>query len=191
MKKIITFSIAAMLVILTACAGSKKEKAAEESPASKVLVAYFSATGTTEKVAQFIAENTGGTLLEITPEQPYTEADLDWRDKESRSSVEMADSTSRPAISNKKVDAALYDVIYLGFPIWWDMAPTVVNTFIDTNDFDGKTVIPFATSGGSTIDNSVKVLRQTYPEIKWKKGGLLNDATKESVEAWINDYSYK
>lgn len=140
----------------------------------KILVAYYSATGTTEEVAKEVASISGGTLYEIKPEQEYSSADLNWNNSSSRSSREMADAKSRPAIVKDLVDAASFDTVYIGFPIWWDEAPRVVNSFIEAYGFDGKTVILFATSGGSSIANSEKVLRQTYPNLKWKSGKLLN-----------------
>lgn len=116
---------------------------------TKKLVAYFSATGTTEKVARALAEATGADLFQIVPEVPYTAADLDWNDKMSRSSREMADKSSRPAISSRVKSIDAYKTVFIGFPIWWYVAPTIVNTFLEQYDFAGKKVIPFATSGGS------------------------------------------
>lgn len=150
----------------------------------KVLVAYFSATGTTERVASMIAEATDGQLYEIRPAVQYSSADLDWTDKGSRSSEEMNDSGSRPEIVADLKDAGSFTTIYLGYPIWWDLAPRVVNTFIEKYGFNGKTVIPFATSGGSSITNSVKVLRETYPDIDWKDGRLLNGASQKTIDSW-------
>lgn len=151
----------------------------------KTLVAYFSATGTAEKVAGMIAEISGGYLYEITPVEPYTAADLDWHDSNSRSSVEMKDDRSRPAIENDLKDAESYDVIYLGYPVWWGLAPRAVNTFLDTYGFAGKTVIPFATSGGSGISNSEAKLREQYPDIRWKSGRLLNNPSKSAIKEWL------
>lgn len=150
----------------------------------KILVAYFSATGTTEKAAKLIVEVTGGTLYEIQPEKEYVAADLDWHDKSSRSSVEMSDAKSRPALNSKPDNFADYDTIYIGFPIWWNSAPRIINTFIESNDFAGKTIIPFATSGSSSISNAEKELQETYPDLKWQKGRLLNGATKEDIKKW-------
>jgi len=150
----------------------------------KVLVAYFSATGTTEKVAKLLAEVTGGDLHKIQPEQPYTDADLDWRDKESRSSVEMKDKKSRPAITNKMANMQGYNVVYVGFPIWWYTCPTIINTFMEAYNFKGKTVIPFATSGGSSIKKACEDLKATYPDVNWKEGKLLNKTDKQELEGW-------
>ena len=151
----------------------------------KVLVAYFSASGVTKGVAQQLAEVAGADLHEIKPEQPYTDADLDWRDKESRSSVEMKDKNSRPAITDKLENMADYDVIFVGFPIWWYTCPTIINTFMETYDFKGKTVVPFATSGGSTIEKSCEDLKATYPDLTWKDGKLLNKPSKEDLEQFV------
>ena len=135
----------------------------------KTLVAYFSATGTTENVAKDLADVTGGTLYEIKPEVRYTDADLDWHNRNSRSSLEMIDKNSRPAIIKALKDAGSYDCIFIGFPVWWYTAPTIINTFIEAYGFEGKTVILFATSGGSTVDkaNSITVLPSNpYASIK-------------------------
>ena len=116
----------------------------------------------------------GGEVYAITPAKPYTDADLDWRDKQSRSSVEMNDPKARPEIKAVSVNVRQYDYIFLGYPIWWNLAPRTVNSFIEAADLTGKTVIPFATSGSSTIANSVAVLKKSYPKIKWQTGKLLN-----------------
>lgn len=137
----------------------------------KAVVAYFSATGTTEAVAKQLAKEKNAVLYAIEPAKKYTAADLDWRDKQSRSSVEMNDKKARPTLKSKK-SLAEYDVIYLGYPIWWDKAPRIINTFIEQAELDGKTVIPFATSGGSGIENSVLELKAIYPKVKWQKGML-------------------
>ena len=151
----------------------------------KVLVAYFSASGVTKGVAQQLAEVAGADLHEIKPEQPYTDADLDWRDKESRSSVEMKDKNSRPAITDKLENMADYDVVFVGFPIWWYTCPTIINTFMEAYDFKGKTVVPFATSGGSTIEKSCEDLKAAYPDLTWKDGKLLNKLSKEDLEQFV------
>lgn len=183
MRQISVF-IAAVLVALglTACAQKSNQ---QEPKQMKTLVAYFSCTGTTRQVAKQLAEVAGADLYEIAPKQAYTAADLDWTDKASRSSVEMADSTSRPEIGTTVEGMDRYDVVYVGFPIWWYTAPTIVNTFIESYDFKGKTLIPFATSGGSTIKKSCEDLRRTYPELTWKEGRLLNGATKKQLEDWV------
>lgn len=146
----------------------------------KILVAYFSCTGTTEKVAEVIARETGGTIYRITPAAAYTSTDLDWSNKSSRSSLEMADDRSRPALSGETIDPKDYDVVFLGYPIWWDLSPRPVNTFLEKYDFSDKTAIPFATSGGSSIANSVKRLKKLYPKITWKDGRLFNGNTNQA-----------
>ena len=180
MKKIVMVMAALLAMSLSACSQKKESKEMK-----KVLVAYFSASGVTKGVAQQLAEVTGGTLHEIKPAQPYTDADLDWRDKQSRSSVEMQDKSSRPAITDKLKNMQDYDIIYVGFPIWWYTCPTIINTFMEAYDFKGKTVIPFATSGGSSIKKACEDLKAAYPDVKWKEGKLLNQATKKDLEDWV------
>lgn len=147
------------------------------SSSAKSLVVYFSATGTTARAAQRIARETGADLYRIEPERAYTAADLDWRNARSRSSVEMNDPNARPAIRREPtVDLSPYDTVYLGYPIWWDLAPRIVNTFVESHpELKGKTVIPFATSGSSSIANSVAELKRSYPSLDWQSGRLMND----------------
>jgi len=183
MKKVFSVitAIALMGIAFTACGQNSSKKTNTEM---KTLVAFFSATGTTEAVARDLADVTGATLHEIKPEVKYTSKDLDWRDKTSRSSVEMQDRSSRPAIVKDLKDADSYDVIYIGFPVWWYTAPTIINTFIEAYGFKGKTVIFFATSGGSGIDKANAEFKAQYPEINWKAGSTLNHATKAEIKAW-------
>jgi len=141
---------------------------------SKTLVAYFSASGVTAKAAETLAEAMGADLYEIKPAEAYTQADLDWMNKKSRSTVEMNDPACRPAIADKVNDMEQYDTVCVGFPIWWYVEPRIVDTFLDSYDFTGKTMIPFATSGGSGIGNVVKNLRKQYPNLTWQDGKLLN-----------------
>ena len=152
----------------------------------KTLVTYFSASGVTRNAAKQVADIIGADLFEITPEQLYTDADLDWRDKTSRSTIEMNDMTSRPAIKDggKVMNLDQYDRVYIGFPIWWYTAPTIINTFIEANDFTGKTIVPFATSGGSTIEKACKDLKAAYPNYNFEEGKLLNHINKAEIEAW-------
>ena len=154
---------------------------------SKKLVAYFSASGVTETLAKTLAEVADASLYEIKPETLYTEADLDWRDKKSRSSVEMQDSQSRPALAAIDADIAAYDVIFIGFPIWWYVAPTIINTFLESYDFSGKTIVVFATSGSSGMGETVEKLKPSASEaVIWKEGKLLSSkATKEELAEWI------
>ena len=172
---------ALLAVSLSACSQKKTETKMDQ----KVLVAYFSATGTTKGIAQQLAEVAGADLHEIKPEQPYTETDLDWHDKQSRSSVEMQDKHSRPAITAKLQSMKDYDVVYVGFPIWWYTCPTIINTFMEAYDFQGKAIIPFATSGGSSIKKACADLKAAYPNLNWKEGKLLNRASKAELQKWV------
>ena len=146
----------------------------------KKLVAYFSASGTTKKTAQLIAKATGADLYEITPKVAYTEADLNWMDKKSRSSVEMNDKKFRPEVEDKDAHIAEYDEIILGFPIWWYVAPTIVNTFLEKYDFSGKKIVLFATSGGSGFGNIVKEVQPSAPNAEFVEGKVLNN--KQEIE---------
>lgn len=184
MKKAL-LAIAAVALVATACGQNKKNKTTETETQSKILVAYFSATGTTEAVAKQLAEVTEGTLYEIKPEVRYTEADLDWRNADSRSSVEMKDTTSRPSIVKDLNDLDQYETVYIGFPVWWYTAPTIINTFLDSYDLSGKTVIFFATSGGSDLEKANAQFKKQYPSLNWKEGKTLNGATKEDIAAWV------
>lgn len=141
---------------------------------SKILVAYFSASGVTAKTAEKISAATGADLYEIRPAKPYTREDLNWMDSGSRSSVEMNDPASRPAIAEPVKDMEQYDMVLLGFPIWWYVEPRIVDTFLESYDFTGKTLIPFATSGGSGIERAEGSLRAHRPGAAWKRGKLLN-----------------
>lgn len=176
MKRILLFISA--LFILSGCTD------AQNSKNMKTLVTYFSATGTTRAVAEQLAKVAQADLFEIAPQQPYTAADLDWTNKKSRSSVEMSDPNSRPAIKGQ-CDVAQYDVVYIGFPIWWYTAPTIINTFIEQHNLKGKTIRLFATSGGSTIDKSVKDLQSRYPELNIQDGRLLNSPNASQLEGFV------
>ena len=184
MKHLKIFLLAVLTVFAaSACSQNKVKKTMEKK---KVLVMYFSATGTTRQVAKQIAKIADADICEIAPAKPYSSADLDWTNKQSRSSVEMNNPMARPEIKAVSVDVSKYDYIFLGYPIWWDLAPRTVNTFIETADLAGKTVIPFATSGSSTIANSVAELRKSYPNIKWQAGKLLNHVSEKEMEAWVS-----
>ena len=141
----------------------------------KKLVAYFSASGTTKKTAEMLAQAAGADLYEITPKVAYTQADLNWMDKKSRSSVEMNDKKFRPEIEEKDAHISEYDEIILGFPIWWYVAPTIVNTFLEKYDFTGKKIVLFATSGGSGFGNTVKELQPSAPNAEFVEGKVLNN----------------
>ena len=148
------------------------------------LVAYFSASGTTKKVAKRLAKAAGADLFEIKPAIPYTSADLNWMDKKSRSSVEMSDPYSRPEIAETMPNMADYDTVFIGFPIWWYVAPHIIHTFLESCDFSGKTLVPFATSGGSGMGKTVDELRKLCPNADWKAGKLVNGASDQALAAW-------
>ena len=152
---------------------------------SKKLVAFFSASGTTKKAAEMIAEEVNADLFEIEPKVPYTKADLNWMDKTSRSSVEMSNKKYRPEMKGKDLDIRSYDEILLGFPIWWYVAPTIINIFLETYDFGGKRIILFATSGGSGFGNTVKELQPSAPDAIITEGSLLNRGTKQQISEWV------
>lgn len=152
----------------------------------KKLVAYFSASGVTKSLAERIANIAGADIFEIKPEVPYTKADLNWMDKKSRSSVEMNDPTSRPKIAEKLNNMDEYDVVFVGFPIWWYVAPTIIDTFLESYDFSGKKIVPFATSGGSGFGKTVDVLKPLCSQnTEWMQGKLLNRASDEEIKKWI------
>lgn len=146
---------------------------------SKVLVAYFSASGVTARAAREIAAATGGELFEIAPALPYSRADLDWTDKNSRSSVEMNDEGCRPAMKSAPPDISGFDRIFIGFPIWWYVEPRIIDTFLESVDLTGKEVVAFATSGGSGIAGAERRMRALCPEAKWQKGKLVNRGAGE------------
>ncbi len=152
----------------------------------KTLVAYFSAGGTTEQTAKRLAEAAGAGLYEIKPAVPYTSADLNWMDKKSRSSVEMNDRSFRPELADKDADIASHDRIFLGFPIWWYVAPTIINTFLESYDFTGKEIILFATSGGSGFGKTVQGLAPSCPGAEIRVGRLLNgNPSVDELKKWV------
>lgn len=148
---------------------------------SKILVAYFSPTGTTKRAAQDIAKALEADLYEIRPETPYISGDLNWMDKHSRSTVEMNDPASRPAMAGELPDMSGYDTVFLGFPIWWYVEPKIVDTFLESCDLSGKRVIPFATSGGSGIDRAEQSLARLCPGVRWEKGRRVSAS---NASAW-------
>lgn len=153
----------------------------------KILVAYFSATNTTEGVAEQIAESLPADLYEIVPEQPYTDADLNYHDDNSRSTQEMNDSSSRPAISGSVENMEQYDIVFIGYPIWWGEAPRIVSTFMESYDFSGKTIVPFCTSGGSGVGSSATNLEALTKDATWIPGTRLSGGSShEEIEEWIN-----
>lgn len=160
---------------------------------SKKLVTYFSASGVTAKLAKTLAGIVDGDLYEIQPEVPYTSADLDWNNKQSRSSVEMSDPAFRPGLADKDANVADYDVIFVGFPIWWYIAPTIINTFLESYDFAGKTIVPFATSGSSGFGNTTEKLKPSVSESAvWKNGKVLKaSSSKEELAEWVKSLDVK
>ena len=149
----------------------------------KKLVAYFSASGVTKNAAEHLATAAGADLFEIKPAVPYTRSDLDWTNKKSRSSVEMNNPDSRPEIAERFSNMENYDTIFIGFPIWWYVAPTIINTFVESYDFSGKTIVPFATSGGSGMGKTVEVLKSLCPGANWENGKMLNRISDRELES--------
>lgn len=174
MKRLVLFLVA----LFSLMAGQAQNKQ------GKVLVTYFSATGVTKKAALQLAKVAGGDVAEITPVAAYTDADLDWHDKQSRSSVEMRDVASRPGMKNK-IDVSGYSTVYIGFPVWWNLAPRIINTFIESVDLKGKKIVLFATSGGSTISNSVKEIKASYPSLQIVKGKCLNSLSDRELKDFV------
>ncbi len=169
----------------TDAAGSQDVPDAE---GSKVLVAYFSATGTTKGVAEIIAENMGADIYEIVPQEPYTDADLDWHDDKSRSTIEMNDSSSRPEIDGAVENMEQYDIVFIGYPIWWGEAPRIVSTFMESYSFEGKTVIPFCTSSSSGLGSSGKNLEELTDGAQWMEGmRFVGGVSEADVQAWIEE----
>lgn len=154
---------------------------------NKILIAYFSASGETAKLAKTLSAVTGGDLFEIRPETAYTSADLNWMDKKSRSTVEMQDKSSRPAIAAPCSNLADYDTIFVGFPIWWYVAPTIINTFLESGDFSGKKIVLFATSGGSGFGKTVANLKDSAPGATIVEGKLLNGTQSVAgLKSWVD-----
>ena len=149
------------------------------------LVAYFSASGTTRKIAEMIAQVAEADLYEIMPKQPYSKADLNWMDKKSRSSVEMSDKKFRPEITDTDIPIDMYDEIILGFPIWWYVAPTIINTFLESHNFTGKKIVLFATSGGSGFGNTADELKPSAPDAMIVEGKVFGKTTKEEIAEWV------
>lgn len=185
MKKLISVLTLILTVFTTSNAKAEEGKMTDKN----VLVAYFSATGTTAGVAKRLATAVNADLFEIKPQQVYTEADLDWRDKQSRSSIEMADASSRPAIADKVEDMSKYDVVFVGFPIWWYREPSIIDTFMESYDFSGKTVVPFATSGSSGMGKSGEIMQSLAPQAKVLSGKRFSaDASEAELKTWADEW---
>lgn len=158
-----------------------------EAEGTRVLVAYFSATGTTEGVAEHIANGLNADIYEIVPEDPYTDADLNYNDNNSRTTIEMNDPSARPAISGSVENMDQYDLVFIGYPIWWGEAPRIVSTFMENYDFSGKTIVPFCTSGGSGMGSSATNLEQLTSGATWLDGQRLNGGdSQDTVMEWVN-----
>lgn len=155
---------------------------------SKKLVAYFSASGVTKRYAEKLAKAAGADLFEIKPSVPYTNEDLNWQDKNSRSSVEMKNPDFRPEIAEKLPSMDSYGTVFVGFPIWWYVAPTIIDTFLESYDFSGKTVVLFATSGGSKMGKTADVLRKVCSAANIKEGKVLNGMSDEKIAQWASEY---
>ncbi len=156
---------------------------------SKVLVAYFSASGVTASLAKKLAQKIKADLFEIEPEAPYSEADLDWRNQKSRSSLEMKDPSSRPAIRSKINDISQYELIFIGFPVWWYREPSIIDTFMEAYAFTGQTIVPFATSGGSSIGNSGENMQKLAPNAKVLAGKrLAANMTGQELSKWAAEW---
>lgn len=193
MKRTIAVLLALLLAgCLAACGNSAEDSAAEEPDAAaaesgQVLVAYFSATGTTKGVAEQLAESMDAALYEIVPEERYSSEDLDYNDQDSRTTREMNDPEARPAIAGAVEDMEQYDIVFIGYPIWWGEAPRIISTFMENYDFAGKTVVPFCTSGGSGIDDSVSDLKALASGARWLDGRRFDgSASQETVKEWID-----
>lgn len=182
-------AISTVALCSTSC--SSKEETKPTADNKNVLVCYFSATGNTKADAERVARITSADLFEIQPETPYTDADLDWENPQSRSSLEMHDPDSRPAIKGVPDNIDSYDVIFIGFPNWWNLPPTLINNFIEKANLKGKTVVPFMTSGSSSIDNSEKTLKSLYPDINWQKGLRTTGASEKQLSEWARGIVYK
>ncbi len=153
---------------------------------SKILVSFFSASGVTRKVAEKVANITGGDLFEIEPVNKYTSEDLDWTNQQSRSSVEMSNPSSRPEVKNKVPNLSDYDTVFIGFPVWWDLAPRIINTFMEENNLENKKIYVFATSGGSSVENSFNTLKNTYSNLNFISAKRLSSNVSENdVTSWV------
>lgn len=191
MKRLSIILSVSLAVVMCACAGNKSQQGSQNSNNENMekkttLVAYFSATGTTKAAAEKLAQVVDADLHEIQPEQPYTDADLDWHNQQSRSSVEMKDKSSRPAIKNKVENMDQYTTVYIGYPIWWYVAPTIINTFVEQYNLEGKTVIPFFTSGGSGAGETMKYLTPSAPKANWKEPLNLNGMNVDGIKSLVD-----
>ena len=186
-KKILLTIVAGCMALGTVAAVDEQNSNDKMSNnTSKSLVAYFSATGTTMEAASKLAKAAHADLHEIVPAVPYTPADLNWRDKKSRSTLEMEDKSSRPAIANKVENMDQYDTVFVGYPIWWYIAPTIINTFLEQYDLTGKTIVPFFTSGGSGAGETMRYLRPSAPGANWVDPKNLNYMSESEMKSWVD-----
>ncbi len=190
MKRIMSLIAVSAAAVCTLMACGKKASTSEatvsnqHAAAPKVLVAYFSATGTTKTAAEKVAKATNAEIFEIKPTEAYSAADLDWTEMSSRCCRENDNPKSRPAFEKSKESLDGYDLIFLGFPNWWNGAPRIINTFMDAYQLKGKRVVMFMTSGGSGIENSERIFKKAYPDVKWEAGKLLNGMSEEEIGDW-------
>ena len=212
MKKVLSIALVLVLAVsFAACTANKEEEKDSTNPpitennseanteketksteTHKILVAYFSATNTTERVAQDIADSLNCDIFEIVPQNPYTDDDLNYHNSNSRTSIEMNDETARPAIASSVENIEQYDTIFIGYPIWWNDAPRIINTFFESYNFADKTIIPFCTSGGSGINASVSNLKKAFSNSKWEDGKAFNgSSSKEEIAEWANSFNLK
>ena len=186
-KRLITFIITcAMTMSVMAANDDLNRNEYMNNDGNKTLVAYFSATGTTMEAATRLAKAIHADLHEIVPDVPYTSADLNWNNKNSRSSVEMADKSSRPAVASKVENMAQYNTVFVGFPIWWYIAPTIINTFLEQYDMTGKTIVPFFTSGGSGAGETLRYLKPSAPGANWVEPKNFNYMSESDIITWTN-----
>lgn len=191
MKKglFIVFTGLVLMCILAVSVGVSTKAEGTSMTEKKVLVAYFSATGVTKKVAERLAKVTKADLFEIKPAKPYTDADLNWMDEQSRSSVEMKDKSCRPEMASKLKDIGKYEVVFVGFPVWWYREPSIIDTFIEAYDFSGKTIVPFATSGGSPIGDSWENIQELAPNAKVFRGKCFPaNSAEDSLKTWAAEH---
>lgn len=167
---------------------STEASAEPTEEAIKTLVVYFSATGNTKSVAEEIVRLTGADLYEIVPADPYTDEDLNYNNNDCRANQEMNDASARPAIGSEAIDISSYDTVFVGYPIWWYTAPRIINTFVESYDVAGKTLIPFATSGGSGIGRTVEQLKKLCPNANWKAGKIINGLSDQEFADWANAF---
>lgn len=187
MKKLFAIALLGIAICFSACAQKRtnNNNAQNDKTMSKTLVAYFSASGVTAQAAKTLAHVAQADLFEIVPEQPYTDADLDWTNKQSRSTLEMNDKASRPAIASRVQNMEQYDTLFVGYPIWWYVAPTIINTFLEQYNLEGKVVVPFFTSGGSGAGETMLYLRPSAPKAQWKEPQSLNHMSEDQMAQWV------